>query len=303
MTRARLITILIAAAIVVPGLFLIGMRAGVRTPSVKKGWINPVLTIPRALFGGTVREVLAKTGDRVESGQVLVRFEAGDLETRLMQLRKAAHAAEAAVKGGNAMAQIPNQVRQYLYEMHPDTVNAEREYVDALAASDPARLRRATEERMAVRRSLGQLFADRANAGDSQVYLAEIARNIAEVEKLLRDAEVRAPSSAVVDLLDAHIGEKFQPGQPVAVLISAGEYSVQLGAAEAELTRLHSGMSLKGRLEGGGTIDAKIESISMRKLPVIARDNLQAAEEPVVRLRIVSAVPLRAGTAATFELP
>lgn len=303
MTRTRLITIVFAAAIVVPGLFFIRMRAGVRTPSVKKGSINPVLTIPRARFGGTVREVLAKTGDHVESGQVLVRFEAGELETRLMQMRKASRAAEAAVKGGTAMSQIPNQVRQYLYEMHPGTVNAEREYVDALAASDPSRLRRATEERMAVRRRLGRLFAGSANASDSRVYLAEIARNIAEVEKLLRDTEVRAASDAVVDLLDAHVGEKFQPGQPVAVLVSAGEYSVELGATEAELTRLHSGMSLKGRVEGGGTIDAKIESIAMRKLPVIARDNLQAAEEPVVRLRIVSATPLRAGAVATFELP
>jgi multidrug resistance efflux pump len=313
MTKTRLFAILCAMAIVAPGLFFIRIRAGVRSPVAIKGFVNPVMTIPRARFGGTVREVLAKTGDRVERGQVLVRFEAGELEARLMQLRKAAQSAETALKGGNAMAQIPNQVRQYLSEMHPDTVNAEREYVDALAVFDQAqgafreaaniRLRHAAEGRTRVRRHLGKLFSGSANGEDSRMYQAEIARNITEVEKLLQDTEVRAPSNAVVDLLDAHAGEKIQPGQPVAVLVSVGEYSVDLGATEAELTRLHAGMTLKGRVEGSRRIEARIESISMRKLPVIARENLQTAEEPVVRARIVSAVPLRAGSIARFELP
>ena len=317
MTRRRQFAILGAAfmaIIVAPGFFFIRMRAGARPPTFRKGSVHPVLNIPRARLGGTVREVLAKTGDRVERGQVLVRFEAGELEARLTQLRKAAQSAEAAVKGGKAMAQIPNQVRQYLYEMHPETVKAEREYVDALATFDQAqganrdapnvRLRHAAEERTLVRRRLGQLFAGRSNGEDSRVYLAEIDRNIAEVEKVLQDAVVRATSNAVVDLLDAHEGEKIQPGQPVAVLVSVGEYSVDLGATEAELTRLHTGMTLKGRLEGSSRqIEARIESISKRKLPVIARENLQVAEEPVVRVSIVSAAPLRAGLIAVFELP
>lgn len=261
-----------------------------------------------------MREVLVQTGERVEAGQVLVRFEAKELETRLMQLRKAAQAAEAAVKGGSAMAQIPHQVRQYLYEVHPNTVKAEREYVDALAAFEQApgadreaaniRLRHASQERMLVRRRLAALFAGSANGEDSRMYLAEIARNIAEVEKLLQDAEVRAPSNAVVDLLDARVGEKIQPGQPVAVLLSVGEYAVDLGVTGSELQRLHTGMALQGRIPGGSRqIEARIESISTRKLPVIARDNLRMAEEPVVHVRIVSAAPLRAGAIAAFELP
>ena len=317
MTRRRQFAILgtaLVPAIVAPGLFFIGMRAGVPARTVRKGSVYPVMSIPRARFAGAVREVLVQTGERVEAGQVLVRFEAKELETRLLQLRQAAQAAEAAVKGGNAMAQIPHQVRQYLYEVHPNTVKAEREYVDALAALEQApgvdreaaniRLRHASQERTLVRRRLGALFAGSANAEDSRVYLAEIARNIAEVEKLLQDAEVRAPSNAVVDLLDARAGEKIQPGQAVAVLLSVGEYAVDLAVTESESMRLHTGMALKGRLPGSSRqIEARIESISTRKLPVIARDNLRTAEEPVVRVRIVSAAPLRAGAIAAFELP
>jgi multidrug resistance efflux pump len=317
MTRRRQLAILgvaLVPAIVAPGVFFIGMRAGVQARPVKQGSVYPVLSIPRARFGGIVCAVLAKTGERVEAGQVLVRFETKELETRLMQLRKAAQAADAAVKGGNAMAQIPHQMRQYLYEVHPNTVQAEREYIDALAALEQAqgadraaadlRLRHASEQRTLVRRRLGETFAGSANGEDSRVYLAEIARNIAEVEKLLQDAEVRAPSNAVVDLLDARAGEKVQPGQPVAVLVSVGEYAVDLAVTESELRRLHTGMALKGRLQGSRRqIESRIESISTRKLPVIARDNLRTAEEPVVRVRIVSAAPLLAGAIAAFELP
>lgn len=317
MTRRRQLAIsgaALAVAIAAPGLFFIRMRAGVQSPSVKQGLLRPVLQLPRSRFGGTVREVHARTGDRVDAGQVLLRFEAKGLEARLMQLRKAAQAAEAAVKGGTALAQIPNQVRQYLYEMHPETVRAEREYVETLAAFERAqgtgreaanvRLRQAGEERMLVRRRLGRLFAGSAKGEDSQQYLAEIARNISEVEKLLNDAEVRAPAGAMVDLLDARAGEKILPGQPVAVLVSIGEYSVDLDVTEAESARLHPGMTLKGRLEGSiRQVDARIESILKHKLPVIARDNLQTAEQTVVRVRIVSAAPLRAGASAAFELP
>ena len=127
------------AAIIATGILFVRMRAGVESPTLKTGMVSPLLTIPRARFGGIVREVYAKTGDRVESGQLLVRFEAKELEARLVQLRKAAQAAEAAVKGGNAIAQIPAQVRQSLSEMHPDTIQAEQEYVDALAALDLAK--------------------------------------------------------------------------------------------------------------------------------------------------------------------
>src|ERR1019366_8427493 len=125
MTRRRQFAILGTAllrAIIAPGLFFIGMRAGVQARTVKTGSVYPVMSIPRARFAGAVREVLVQAGERVEAGQGLVRFEA----------------AEAAVKGGNAMAQIPHQVRQYLYEVHPNTVKAEREYVDALAALEQA---------------------------------------------------------------------------------------------------------------------------------------------------------------------
>ncbi len=261
-----------------------------------------------------MREVCARAGARVESGQVILRFEARDLEARLRQMRQAAAAAEAAAKGGNAIARIPDQARHYLIEMHPDTLKAEREYVEALTDFDQAkgadrepagaRLRHTGAERARVRCHLAQLFAGSVDGKDTRAYQSDILRSIQEAEKLLREAEVRAPSGAIVDLLEVQAGEKIEPGQPVAVLITTGEYSVDIGLTEAERARVHPGMALKGRLDvGSGRIEARIESISMRKIPVIARENLQAAEEPFARVRFATAEPLRPGAIAAFELP
>jgi multidrug resistance efflux pump len=313
MDRLRIPGILFAIAILLLGWSAIRARDG-RHPSIKKGFIEPILTIPRTPIGGTLQEVLARTGDRVEPGQVLVRFEEQEMESRLIHLRQAAKVAEAAVESGSAMGRIPSQVREYLYETHPNTASAEREYVEALAAFEKAptadraaaeaRLRRAALERTRVRKHLGELFSGGASDADSLAYLKEIERSIAEVEKLRQDAEVRSPSRATVDLLDVHAGEKLQPGQPIAILVSTGEYSVDLAVTKVDLTQLPIGVMLKGWMESSRKpIEARVESISMHKIPVIARVRLTEAEEPFVHARIQSRVPLRAGSVVSFELP
>lgn len=280
----------------------------------KHASIHPLLNIPRACCGGIVGQVLAKVGDPVAIGQILLRFDVKDLETRLSHLRQAAKAAEAAVKGGDAIAQIPNQARQYLYEMHPETMRAEREYVDALAAVEQAqgsglqssklRLASASEERLSVRRRLAKLFAGSANGEDPGVYLTEIAKSISEVEKLLQNAELRASSVSIVELLDALPGDRIEPGQPMAVLVSVREYSADLVVTDAELSRLHTGMVLEGRITGDGRpLQARIASITRRKLQVFARDNLQVTEEPVVHVQIESATRFPPGLQAQFRIP
>ncbi len=302
--------LVIAAA----SLVAVRVLTGVNSKFNKHASIHPLLSIPHARFGGIVSQVLAKAGDPVANGQILLRFEVKELELRLSHLRQAAKAAEAAVKGGDAIAQIPNQARQYLYEMHPETMRAEREYVEALAAVEQAqgaslqscklRLASASEKRMSVRRRLAKLFAGSANGEDPGVYLTEITKSISDVEKLLQNAELRSSSVSIVELLDAQPGDRVEPGQPMAVLVSVREYSADIVVTAAELSRLHTGMVLEGRITGNGRpLQARIESITKRKLQVFARDNLQVTEEPVVRVQIDSAVRLPSGLQAQFQLP
>jgi len=312
--RYKFFGVALAVAIVALVWSSFRMRADVRGPVVKTGFVHPVLTIVRGRVGGTVGEVHVKSGDHLEAGQLLLRLEAKELEDRLKGLRKAAQAAESGLRGANAMAQLPNQVRQLMYDLHPETGRADREYAEALTSFDKAqgaareasgvRLRKAEVERMRVRRDLGQLFAREANPENARAYHAEIARAIQGVEKLIEETVTRAPDEALVDIMDIHAGDKIQPGQPVAVLISTKNYLVDVGVTAGEWKRLHPGLALKGRLEGSGAaIEGWIESTFLRRIPVIARDNLRVAEGPVVRVRIVSAEPLRGGATVAFELP
>ena len=316
MTRRAVVVgaLCILAASVVPGLSFLRMRAAIPSLSLRRGPVHPVLFLPHALLRGKVREVLAHAGDRVEQGAVLVRFDAKDLETRLLGLRRAAAAVEGVLRSGESLARIPPQARQYLTELHPDTQRAEQEYVDALAASQrvpaightaaKARLERAAEERIRVRRELGRMFSAAIPRAAWRPALQEINSTAGELEKLLKDTQVTAPEGATVDVLEVRAGDEVLPGQPVAVLVSANEYSMELKITAGESSRLHAGMLLSGRLDSGGArVEARVESLSMVKLPVIARDRLQVSEEPVLCVRIHSAKPLPPGSMATLELP
>ncbi len=282
--------------------------------AVLKAPLHPRMYVPRAQLGGLVSEVLVATGQHVKSGQLLVSFDAKELETRLAQLQLAARSAQAAMTSGNAMAQIPPQARQYIYDVHPETMKAEEEYVEALTASESAtvqnraaaaaRLKKAAEERTLVRSRIAKRMAAASNGDDLQSFLEQTTHSIAETQKLLKDTGIRAPANAIVDLIEVRAGDRIRPGAPLAILVSAEEYALEFAVTAAEATTLREGMTLEVQLLGDAAkVRATIVSIATKKIPVIARDNLQTAEESLVRLSLHSTKALRAGLIATMELP
>ena len=297
-------------AILAPGLLQLRVRAGVQPAQIRSGPLHPVMHIPRAIFGGLVSEVLVQAGQHVEAGQLLLRFDAKELESRIAQLQQAARTAQATI----TISEIPPQARQYVFEVHPDTMQAEREYVDALAVLESAaekdraaaatRLQHASQERGLVR---GRLAANMSSAASGEAlrgFLEQTTRSIAEAQRLLQETGVRAPANAVVDLIEVHAGERLPPGAALAILVSDMDYSLELPIAAAEAARLHAGMKLKGRLEGKAQpVEALLETITAHKVPVIARENLQIGEESILKLRFHSAAPLRPGLLAAMELP
>ena len=290
------------------------ISAGAHAPPVLKGFVHPSVGLSRARFGGIVSEVLAKAGDRVGRGQVLVRFEMKEMDDRMQSLREAEQWIQAAVKSSKALEQVPQQLRHNLYDMHPDTQRAEREYVAALAefekaeasnlGATEARLHQAESERIRVRGDLNHLFSATPNREESRTYLTGLARSIVDLKKLQRDNEISAPFSGFLDLLEARVGNNVRPGQPIAILISETAYSADLRVTESELRGLRVGSRLKGWAENERVgIEGCIESIAIRKIPVIERDNLQTNQEHVAVVRIESGRPLSAGSIVTFEIP
>ena len=247
-----------------------------------------------AAAGGVVAEVLARPGDRVAKGAVLVRFDAGPLAE---QRRSLASALESA----RTMAAIPRAAGAIVVDAHPDVLAAEERYTTALAAweqapgSGRAALERAAVERVEARRRVARSIGKSA-AGVAETVTTLEAR-LRDLDGALADREVRAPAGGVVEILDLHPGDRIAPGGPAAVLTLPGEYVCEFHE-EAK-----AGAVLRGAFADGSRFEATVEGILKRTVPVALREDRRVAEESVVRARFRSEARLAPGSTVRLELP
>ena len=276
--------------------------------------LDPVVVAAGSAAGGTVREVLVRQGQRVGKGQLLVRFDARELEARREQLAMVLRAAESAIESNRVTAGISAQVRRQLLESHPGVMDAEAEYAAALREFESAdtsnragakvRLDSAAAGRVEVRRTVGRAMASGGTSERFPSLLPRLRANIAEFDNLLRDAEVRAPADAEVDLLDVTPGQRIPPGHPVALLTLPQEYACEFAVPARAALRLKLGMASIGMLEPAHQrIEWRAESITRRTIPAAFREDRRVFEESVVRARVSWPQRLAAGTIASFELP
>ena len=283
-------------------------------PAKWTGTIEPEVVGAASKTGGTVREVAVRAGQQVSRGQVLVRFDVSGIEARRQQLADAVRAAESAIADSRATGRISARARAQLVESHPDVMDAESEYAAALRefenaneggrAAAQARLDRAGERRVDVRRRLGRLLTGATQAEWWLALIPGLRENIRELDDLLREAEVRAPEDAVVDLLDVVPGQRILPRSPVALLALPGEYYCEIRIPVSEMSRLKVGMAVRGMLQTTHRpIEWRVASVTRRAVPAAFRDDRRVSEEGVVRARVSLPETLRAGTVARFELP
>ncbi len=262
--------------------------------------------------GGTVREVLVRPGDSVEQGQVLVRLESAQASEQLRQLDKAIGTVQSAIESRRLTTGVPDSLRGVVLESHPDIVDAEKEYGSALAAFEESSgggreaarraLERAARRRVDSRREVSRALAGAGSGEELATLLGRLRKSRDEAERLVVEADVRAPERAVVDIIDLHPGDRIRAGHPVGLLVLPGEYSCEFSPTEAEVPKLRKGMVLPGRLADGRPVEGRIESVEARTAPFVLRDDRQASQVHVVRARVRPAERLRPGTTVRFQL-
>ena len=131
--------------------------------------------------GGRLIEVLAHEGDRVEAGQVLVRFDDAELEARVLQSR-------------GAVAQARANYEKMLRGSRPE------EIAEARAASSPGGYR--TEELAQARAEVERAKADAVNAQLNYERISRLADEGVASRQLRDDAEARnrAAQAAVLSM-------------------------------------------------------------------------------------------------------
>jgi HlyD family secretion protein len=208
-----------------------------------------------------IAEVLVDEGDAVRAGQVLARLDTGRLLPRVQQ-------SEARVAAqGEALRRLRNgtrpeetaQARAALAAAQAEAVNARSQYERLQGISESSKGRAVSEQdldavKAAVRTSEARVETDRkalelALAGpraediaQAEAQLEGAQAELALLKRQLADAELVAPTDAVVRSRLMEPGELATPQRPVFSLAVVNPKWVRAYAAEGMLGRLKPGM-------------------------------------------------------------
>ncbi len=170
---------------------------------------------------GTVRAILADLGDRVTAGQVLVRLD-NERQQYAYQEQQAALARTLAQYGATDPQHLPEP------ENTPDVRRAAAELAQASNAFDRARelLKRELISQQAFDDAQAELQTKRAghevalqNARNlrANIHASEAATKLSD--RLLRDADIRAPFDGYVERRLVNLGELVKTQMPVMAIV------------------------------------------------------------------------------------
>lgn len=233
---------------------------------------------------GYVKSVMVRDGDRVKSGDVLVRLD--DVDYRL-----ALESAEA--KRGTAgatLARIDQQVvaqQAQIDSAQAGLASAKAEQVRADSAYE--RAQSLAQQNYGTRATLDTALADRdravAGIGSAQAALAAAQSGLSVIRAQRTEAEqqakeldtavvkaksdldstvIRAPSDGVIGNRVAQAGQYVSPGSRLMALVPLGSIYVAANFKETQLGSIQPGQPAEIEVDalGGRTIEGRIESLS-----------------------------------------
>lgn len=257
-------------------------------------------------YGGRVQSVHFREGDLLQAGDVIVRLEAAELLAR----RERAAARLEELEAGPRPAEIAAASNEWRsLEAQLDFARAEERRVRELyqqrtvsaTERDQAESRaRALERSVAAARERYELLVE----GTRPERLAQARAELAELEALVRETVVMAPTSCVLETLHVKVGDVVAPNREVATLLLADSLWVRVYVPGTWLGHLAVGHPVKVRVdawpqqEWQGTIE------QIQRAAEFTPRNVQTRAERIrqvfgVKVRLPSADGrLRAGMSA-----
>ncbi len=189
-----------------------------------------------APVGETIAEVLVQRGQRVAAGKPLLRLDSTLTQARLAQ-------AEAELAG----ARTSNRV----------------------AALELERIQRLLDQRVASDQELerAQLGRDEARAR-----LRAARASLEAARKRVRDLELVAPASGVVDQLPYQVGERVPAGAVLVVLLSDEEPWVRVWVPETEVVYVRPGGPAEIRIDGVDGLVGTDDGVLQGRVLDVARE-------------------------------
>jgi HlyD family secretion protein len=272
--------------------------------------------------GGRVKEVLVREGEKVSQGQPILRFETGDLEAQRLQAQGQVAEAEANFEkvSGQGVSSRRQEIAAARARLQAQEIALEKAQLDfnrtkmlfGAGASTQVEmenadigLRNATSQRAMLQAQLDQVL----RGTPEDVRAAEGRLNVSrgrlqQIDTMLNELTVRAPTAALVETLDLRPGDILAPDAIAAKLLEPDQLYVRIYIPETQLGYIHPGQQLPVRVDSfpSRTFQSTVEYISSQG--EFTPRNLQTADERAdqvfsARLRIDEGRDLlRAGMAA-----
>ena len=197
--------------------------------------------IPRvlvsSLVAGRVVQVTVREGDRVEEGDLLVRFDRRELDATHQAARAEVESARANVSA------LGRRIRALEREL--DLAWTEAERYERLAASGAAPRQAADRARSGLERLREEVAAARASQDAASRTVDAAESRVAALEAKLDETVVTAPSPGRIECELVRRGEVTAPGQPLLELLRGGEAKVVVYLPLVRAERIAPGMEAR----------------------------------------------------------
>jgi len=262
-------------------------------------------------YGGRVQKTLAREGDSLKSGQVLVEVEASELRAR----RDLAAAQLAELEAGPRKEEIDaakhdwEAIAAELEQARVDTRRAEELFaqktISQTEREQAATRARMLEKNVAAARSRYDLLL----AGTRPERIAQARAQLADIDAQLGEMRITAPSDSVLEVLSVKVGDVLAPNREVATLLLPQHTWVRVYVPEPWLGHLQLAQAVKVRVDSdpGRDFSGTIEQIA-RDAEFTPR-NVQTVGERMkqvfgIKIRLDNSEgKLRAGMAADVTFP
>ena len=250
--------------------------------------------------GGRVLKVVAREGQRVKAGDVLVVLEAyevnaslaearaslGQAESKLAELvagyrREEIDQAKADWLAAKVQHENAERFRRRMGDLIERKLIAYQEYDDAKAKAEEA------EQRMKSVKERYELFLAGTRQEEVAQARASVEMSRARLQLLktqLDETVIRAPVDAVVEVLDLEPGDLVGAGKPVATLLRTNELWVRAYLPENRLGYVQPGLKVEIRVD---SFPQKNFSGTVRRVNRQAEftpRNVQTTEERVLQV-------------------
>jgi multidrug resistance efflux pump len=203
------------------------------------------------------------------SGQLLLVFQASELDARLARLRYVMREVPPRFLDATAslLERIPPSTMGRLVRSNPEILSAEQEYASALAESERQtslaarkRLKRAEGLRKQAYETAGGLRPE----GLSSLHnlQAEALETLRWLEEQRARFEVRAPVEGEMELLDLKPGMVVPPLAPLALMNVAGKFVLQTRVRQ----NVKAGQRIEVEIPGSSRVPAVVDSCENGRL-------------------------------------